>query len=269
MTEKYDSIIPAKKEIAIFRRKIISWFKKNKRIYPWRQTNDPFKILVAEMMLRRTKADQVVPVYEQFFKEFPDVDTLAGADQDVLEELLYPLGLKWRVPAFIMMAQEISEKYHSRVPDTRKELTSLPGVGEYVAGAVLSIAYGKNEWLVDSNIVRIFKRYFGINTSKEGRRDKHVIEIAKIYASGNDPRRATMGILDLTALICRPRKPLCEKCPLITGCHYASSQKLNRFPSTGGYPQRKSFMPRRADRFRSGRNSFHVRTVKLKGKMNN
>ncbi len=112
-------------------------------------------------------------------------------------------------------------------PASRKELTSLPGVGEYVAGAVLSIAYGRNEWLVDSNIVRIFKRYFGVNTSKEGRRDKHIIEIAKIYASGIDPGRATMGILDITALICRPGKPLCVNCPLIAGCHYLLSQKKN------------------------------------------
>lgn len=227
MTGKYNSIIPSQKEIAIFRRKIISWFKKSGRVYPWRQTKDPFRILIAEMMLRRTKADQVVPVYEQFFKEFPDVDTLAEASREVLEKILHPLGLKWRVPAFTGIAREIREKYHSRVPHTREELTSLPGVGEYVAGAVLSIAYGKKEWVVDSNIVRIFKRYFGITTSKEGRRDKHVIEIAKIYASGNDPAGAIMGILDITALICCPGRPRCEKCPLMAGCHYVLSRKKN------------------------------------------
>jgi len=91
----------------------------------------------------------------------------------------------------------------------------------------LSIAYGKKEWLVDSNIVRIFNRYFGIETSKEGRRDKHVIKIAKIYASGRDPGRATMGILDITALVCKPGKPYCEKCPLIDRCHYALSYKTD------------------------------------------
>jgi A/G-specific adenine glycosylase len=221
MVENYSLLIPSRKEIAIFRRRIISWYKKNGRFYPWRKEKDPFKVLVAEMMLRRTKADQVVPVYEKFCREFPDVDTLARAKQEAVEKILHPLGLKWRVPAFIMMAREVVEKYHSRIPDNREELISLPGVGDYVAGAVLSIAYGKNEWLVDSNIVRIFKRYFGIKTSKEGRRDKHVIEMAKIYVSGKDPGRATMGILDITALICKPRKPECEKCPLRIHCHYA------------------------------------------------
>jgi A/G-specific adenine glycosylase len=217
--------VPARKDISIFRRKIIGWYKKNGRAYPWRETDDPFRILIAEIMLRRTKADQVVPVYEHFLKEYPDVDSLAVAKQEVLEEILYPLGLKWRTPAFRMVAREVREKYQSSIPETREELTSLPGVGEYVAGAVLSIAYGKREWLVDSNIVRIFKRYFGIKTSKEGRRDKHVIEIAKIYASGRDPGKATMGILDMTALVCKPGKPDCERCPLIGHCHYALSQK--------------------------------------------
>lgn len=212
------------KDISKFRRKIIEWYKKNGRIYPWRKTKDPFRILIAEMMLRRTKADQVVPVYEQFFNEYPDVDSLAEAKQETLEKILYPLGLKWRIPAFRMIAREVREKYHSKIPETREELMSLPGVGEYVAGAVLSIAYGKKEWLVDSNIVRIFKRYFGIRTSKEGRRDKHVIEMAKMYASGKDPGRATMGILDITALVCKPGKPFCEKCPLREHCHYALSQ---------------------------------------------
>jgi len=227
MVENYSLLIPTRKEIAIFRRRIISWYKKNGRLYPWRKEKDPFKVLVAEMMLRRTKADQVVPVYEQFCREFPNVETLARATREDVENILRPLGLKWRVPAFTMMAREVVEKYHSRIPDNREGLISLPGVGEYVAGAVLSIAYGKNEWLVDSNIVRIFKRYFGIKTSKEGRRDKHVIEMAKIYVSGKEPGRATMGILDITALICKPRKPECEKCPLRIHCHYALYREEN------------------------------------------
>ena len=217
--------VPARKDIKIFRKKSIRWYRKNGRAYPWRETDDPFLILIAEMMVRRTKAEQVVSVYERFIKEYPNVDSLAEAKQEALEKILYPLGLKWRIPAFVMVAREVRAKYQSRIPETREELTSLPGVGEYVAGAVLSIAYGKKEWLVDSNIERILKRYFGIKTSKEGRRDKHVIEAAKIYASGKNPGRATMGILDITALVCKPRKPDCEKCPLIDCCHYAFFQK--------------------------------------------
>ena len=214
--------IPAKEDIHKFRSKIIVWFKKNARAYPWRKTHDPLKVLIAEMMLRRTKADQVKPVYDRLFSKYPDIESLSKADENKIEEILYPLGLKWRNPAFGLVAREIKERYCSKVPEKREELNNLPGVGDYVSGAVLSFAYGKKEWIVDSNIVRLFKRYFGIETSKEGRRDKHVIGISKIYASGKDPRTANLAILDFSAIICTPRKPNCEKCPLRKGCYYFS-----------------------------------------------
>ena len=214
--------------ISSFRNKILHWFAKNNRNYPWRETRDPFKVLIAEMMLRRTKADQVREVYERLFKRYPDVEALAKAKNKELEKILYHLGLKWRTPAFGLVARAVREKYHCKVPETREDLITLPGVGEYVAGAVLSIAYDKKEWIVDSNIVRLFRRYFGINTSKEGRRDKHVIEMAKIYASGRKPRKANLAILDFTALVCIPRSPNCSICPLTSSCYYYSLSEKRR-----------------------------------------
>lgn len=222
MRNQSSNKIPTRQDIRRFKDKIVSWLDKNMRSYPWRETRDPFKVLIAEMMLRRTKADQVKPVYEQLFSEYPDIEAMAEAEEDDIEKVLYPLGLKWRTPAFGLVARELREKYHCKVPETRKELTTLPGVGEYVAGAVLSLAYGKREWIVDSNIVRVFRRYFGVNTSKEGRRDRHVIEMAKIYSSGRKPREANLAILDFTALICTPKKPKCPVCSLVDSCSYYS-----------------------------------------------
>ena len=212
--------IPSGEDIRTFRNKIVRWFNTNKRNYPWRETHDPFRILIAEMMLRRTKADQVKMVYDKLFAEYSDLKAFAKAKNKKVGKILYPLGLKWRTPAFAMVVREITEKYQCKVPETREELKSLPGVGEYVAGAVLSVAYGKKEWIVDSNIVRLFRRYFGINTSKEGRRDKHVIEIAKMYISYKNPRKANLAILDFTALVCSPRNLKCKKCPLKKKCIY-------------------------------------------------
>ncbi len=206
------------------------WFNRHGRKYPWRETDDPFKVLIAEIMLRRTKADQVRMVYENLFKVYPDVRSLASAKSRDVERILYPLGLKWRTPAFVLVAKEIDKKYQGEVPVSRRELTSLPGVGDYVAGAVLSVVFRKKEWIVDSNIVRLFRRYFGIETSKEGRRDKHVIELAKLYASGQNPRKANLAILDISSLICKPFTPCCEKCPLNKGCYYSNYTKLG----TGG-----------------------------------
>jgi len=212
--------LPAAEDIRLFRSKVIRWFNKNKRKYPWRETHDPFKVLIAEMMLRRTKADQVKQVYDRLFAKYPSIETMAQARDEELEQILYPLGLKWRTPAFGLVAREVQAKYQCRIPEARKELTTLPGVGEYVAGAVLSVAYGKKEWMVDSNIVRLFRRYFGIKTSKEGRRDKHVVELAKAYVSGKDPRKANLALLDFAALMCLPRNPRCTQCPLSGTCHY-------------------------------------------------
>jgi len=220
MNEETRKQIPLPEDIRRFRTVLLRWFRRNGRSYPWRETRDPFRILIAEIMLRRTKADQVSYVYEKLFTEYPGARALAKADDKKLEQILYPLGLKWRSPVFARVAREIEEKYQGQVPAEREKLTALPGVGDYVAGAVLSMAYNKKEWIVDSNIVRLFRRYFGIKTTKEGRRDKHIIEMARIYASGRRPREANLAILDFSALVCAPVKPGCEICPLQKSCHY-------------------------------------------------
>lgn len=212
--------IPTKDSIQFLRQKLMHWFSKNQRRYPWRKTRDPFRILVAEIMLRRTKADQVKPVYKKFFKEFPDSTSIICADKKKLRKVLFPLGLKWRIPSFQLVARELHAKYNGKVPKSREELLVLSGVGDYVAGAVLSIAYNQKEWIVDSNVVRLFRRYFGAKTSKEGRRDKHIIEIARIFSSGRNPRKANLAILDFSALICVPRNPACRRCSLAASCYY-------------------------------------------------
>ena len=207
--------------ISSIRQRIICWYKKHGRLYPWRTTKDPFKVLVAEMMLRRTKADQVKPVFLAFFKTFPHLQLLAKAKKSRIEKILYPLGLHWRAPSFRQVARVLIRRHDCRVPDSRNLLIELPGVGDYVAGAVLSIAFGKKEWIVDSNIVRLYRRYFGITTSKDGRRDKSVIAISKSYCNARDPRTANLAILDLSALICTPSNPACHRCPIRRDCTYA------------------------------------------------
>jgi len=227
MTNNYFKNMPSKQEIYEFRNSILKWFENNKRDYPWRETDDPFRLLIAEIMLRRTNADQVKNVYIKFFKKYPDLYSVSKANEKDIEEILYPLGLKWRVPSIISVARQIQEKCDGNLPQTRSELINLPGVGDYVAGAVLSIAFNKNEWIVDSNIVRLFKRYFSIETSKEGRRDKQIIDIAKVYSSFNESREANLAILDFAALVCSPKNSNHNGCVLKTNCSYWISLGLN------------------------------------------
>ncbi|MBE0426602.1 MAG: DNA glycosylase [Nitrospirae bacterium] len=172
------------------------------------------------MMLQRTKADQVLPVYLNFFSNFKTPSDVASTNMKKLNSMLYPLGLRWRIKRFKEVSQSIVEKFRGKVPQTRGEISRLPGVGDYVAGIVLSIAFNKKEWIVDSNVARVFKRYFGIPTSKEGRRDKQVIDIARTYADCKYPKKANLALLDFAAIICTPRRPKHEQCPLSGNCHY-------------------------------------------------
>lgn len=220
MANEIAKYMPSVENIHLFRNKIIRWFSRNKRTYPWRETDDPFRVLIAELMLTRTKADQVRMVYTRLFEEYPDIKSLAEADDQKVQKILYPLGLKWRLPAIPLVARELRDRFQCRVPKAREELKTLTGVGEYVAGAVASIAYNKSEWIVDNNIVRLFRRYFGVRTSKEGRRDRHVKKMAEIYVSEGSPRQDNLALLDFTALICTPRNPPCHFCPLISTCCY-------------------------------------------------
>jgi len=212
--------VSSKASLISFRRQITRWFNRHGRTFLWRQNIDPFKVLIAEMMLRRTKAGQVETVFEELFEKYPDAQSLAQGNPKEMESILYHLGLHWRTPAFQEVARALVHDYCGKVPVTREELRNLPGVGEYVAGAVLSIAYNQKEWIVDSNIVRVFKRYFGVDTSKEGRRDRHIIGMAKAYVSTRSPRKANLAIIDFAALVCVPGKPKHEECPVRNSCDF-------------------------------------------------
>jgi len=160
------------------------------------------------------RADQVEKVYREFFTKFKKPSDAAIASSRTFRSTLLPLGLHWRIVNFRALARAIAATPGARVPRTRDELRSLPGVGDYVAGAVSSVAFNQREWIVDANVVRVFRRFFGIATSKEGRRDRHVIEMAKTYSDCRVPREANLAILDFAALICLPQKPLCRNCPI-------------------------------------------------------
>lgn len=218
-----DHIVPTRIQVGELRAKLLRWHRRHGRSYPWRETDCPFHLLLAEMMLQRTRADQVVPVYERFIARLPTPEAVATARMRDLRRALKPLGLAWRVANFKALGQELVKRFDSTVPSTHDGLASLPGVGDYIAGAVLTIGFERPSWIVDANVVRLYRRYFGIRTSSEGRRDQHVIEIAKLYALTRRPKAATLAILDHTALVCLPRAPRCNRCPLRRQCEYFSA----------------------------------------------
>jgi A/G-specific adenine glycosylase len=193
-----------------------------KRDFRWRHTKDPYEIMIAEFMLQRTKADQVVPVYANFLKKYPDIKSLSKADIEDIKKIIRPLGLHWRSAHFKKAAEYIIGEYNGNIPHTREELLEIPGVGDYVASVILTVAFSKNNSIVDSNIARVLNRYFGLDLTGETRRNKKIIELSnELFSHCNcEPKELLFAIIDFSALVCIPLKPKHEICPLKDDCKF-------------------------------------------------
>ena len=211
-----------------FVKRLLKWFAEHGRKYPWRETKDPYRVLVAEIMLQRTKSEQVADIYPKFMEKYPNPAALASASLKELERDLHPLGLRWRVSKIWNLGKALSEKYNGSVPDKKELLLSLPGVGEYVASAVMCFAYGKDVPIIDANVCRVVKRVFNLKPVGEARRNKKFI--GKIYdihrhVPPGKSAQFNWAILDFAASICMPRKPQCPKCPLNEICQYPQKSR--------------------------------------------
>lgn len=201
-----------------FRKSVLEWGKENLLNYPWRETRDPYKILIAEIMLHRTRAEQVVPVYKRFVDRFPDINSLRRADQAEIESILRPLGLKWRIRMLINLVRELEERYGLEIPDNYDDLVSLPGVSDYIASAVLCFAHNRPEPIIDTNTVRIVGRFFGISVNDSTRRKKSFRDFVQVLVPKSNPRLFNYSFIDLGKLVCKSRNPECSKCPLVAKC---------------------------------------------------
>lgn len=190
----------------------------NHRVFPWRSITNPYKIMIAEFMLHRTRADQVVPVYEAFIKKYPIIDLLATADEAKIRTVTEHLGLHWRSSHFIKAARYVIDNYGGEFPDNRKELLKIPGVGDYVAGAILTVCFNKPEHVVDSNIARFINRFYGLKLDGEIRRKKKIIEMAKKLFKTNEPGLFLFALLDFTNKVCKSHKPGCSNCIINDSC---------------------------------------------------
>lgn len=221
--------------ILLFRQTLLAWFRVNGRTFPWRREHDPFRILIAERMLHRTRADQVVPVYHHFLSRYPTVDAQAAADPEEVHNFLAPLGLAWRFDTFVPMARYLVAHHGGAVPDTLQALRRLPGVGTYTAEAVLCFAFGQRNAVVDTNTIRVAGRYLiGKAWTAD---DRKRVAVRASVNSLVDPEQAAASnhaMLDLGAMICVVKSPLCHRCPVAAGCAYHSVSEaptLSRLPS--------------------------------------
>jgi A/G-specific adenine glycosylase len=199
---------------------LLGFLKNVGRDFLWRHKITPYRIMIAEFMLQRTRAEQVEPVYKQFIKQYPTVISLSKAKTKEIAQYTKHLGIHWRAKYFITAVKFITKEYKGRIPSNREKLLAIPGVGEYVAGAILTVAFQKPEWVIDSNIARFFNRYHGLGLQGEIRRKKEIIELSKKFFNHKNPHKLLFGILDFTALVCKPINPLCNSCILRKNCEH-------------------------------------------------
>jgi A/G-specific adenine glycosylase len=217
---------PSTALLARTRRKLLGWFRRNGRGFSWREAKDDGYVhIVTEVLLQRTRAEVVAAFLPSFFERFPSWVSIAHARRDVLERRLVPLGL-WRRRALSLsgLARQLSE-HNWRWPSTRLELERMPAVGQYVASAVLLFVYRRPEPLLDTNMARVLERVFGQRVRADIRYDGWLQGLSRRLVNSRVPRSVNWAVLDLAALVCRPREPLCGCCPIADDCKAYRDQR--------------------------------------------
>jgi A/G-specific adenine glycosylase len=214
-----------------FREKLIAWFKSNKRDLPWRKTNNWYPVFLSEFLLQQTQVDQALPYYKKFLKQFPDILSLSKATEQEVLKLWAGLGYYSRARNMLKAAIRICDDFDGQFPESYIDAVSLPGIGDYTASAILSIAFDKLLPVVDGNVQRVITRIFAVpDDIRLGKTNKMIQEICTELLDPINPGNFNEGIMELGAVICIPKNPQCEKCPVSNHCTAYLSQSIQRFP---------------------------------------
>lgn len=218
-------------DIYQFQKQLISWYEQNKRDLPWRKDQDPYKVWVSEVMLQQTRVDTVIPYFERFMKLYPTIYDLAQADEQEVLKMWEGLGYYSRARNLHEAVQEVVEKYDGIVPSDGKKLEKLKGIGPYTKGAILSIAFHKAVAAVDGNVMRVLSRILLIFENITEYRTRTLFEkYANQLISKRNPGAFNQGLMELGALICKPRNPLCHKCPVRSFCKAYEEDMQEKLP---------------------------------------
>ena len=212
---------------------ITAWYRKNGRSLPWREDPTPYHVWISEIMLQQTRIEAVIPYYTRFLDAFPTVRDLAGCDDDRLMKLWEGLGYYSRARNLKKAAIAVAENHGGELPETAAELKKLPGIGDYTAGAVASIAHGQPEPAVDGNVMRVLSRLLcdGGDIADPAVKKRMTADLREIYPMGDESRCLTEGIMELGEVVCIPNgAPRCESCPLATVCRGHLTGTAENYP---------------------------------------
>lgn len=207
-----ESNFPEKK-ILQFGNKLINWYHQHKRDLPWRNTQNPYHILLSEVILQQTRVNQGMPYYHQFIDKYPTISDLANASEDEILRVWQGLGYYSRGRNLHATAKQIVEQFGGKVPETFQELIKLKGIGTYTAAAIASFAFHEPKAVVDGNVYRVISRYWGIEEDiSSGKGKKKFQEIATSLLPNTDSHNYNQSIMEFGAMHCTPKNPDCECC---------------------------------------------------------
>ena len=203
---------------------MLAWSRTHGRSFPWRERRDPYAILIGEVLLQRTRGENVAPVYDEFLGRWPEPANLARARESSIASVIRPLGLAKRAPMLRDLGRALVSRGSTQLTDPA-ELLSLPGVGPYTAHAVLVFAMDRTLPLVDWVIARVLRRYFGLKESRRPNADGELWALAARLARPSRARDLWLATLDFAAAVCRPT-PICAGCPLESSCAYVAPAEV-------------------------------------------
>lgn len=199
--------------------KLLPWYQQHQRSFPWRQNPDPYPVWVSEIMAQQTRLETVLPYYQRWMERFPNLPALAQASQHEVLNLWEGLGYYSRARNLHKAAKIIQQDFGGKLPEERKELEALPGIGRYTAGAIASIAFDKDEAVVDGNVKRVYARLFQVSEPVNTPAGEKIIwTLAETHLPKGQSGDYNQALMDLGATICLPRQPRCPECPLAADC---------------------------------------------------
>jgi A/G-specific adenine glycosylase len=202
-----------------FRTRLLAWYHENGRTLPWRETTEPYHILVSEIMLQQTQVDRVLPKYLEWLEKFPTIDALASASEEDVVRTWYPLGYNIRPRRLQSIARESVARYGSRLPEDEASLRAFKGIGEYTAGAVLSFAFRKRAAILDTNVARVLFRLFaGRGNPRAHAVKRQLWTLARALLPRQHVFDFNQALMDFGATVCTARKPQCVVCPMRRLC---------------------------------------------------
>jgi A/G-specific adenine glycosylase len=212
-------MIPAPAERRRFRQRLLTWYRRHGRDLPWRNTTDPYHILVSEIMLQQTQVDRVLPKYQSWIEKYPSLSALAAAPEQEVTSEWYPLGYNIRPRRLQSIARESVAKYGGRLPEDEETLRSFKGIGAYTSGAIRSFAFRQRAAILDTNVARVLYRVFiSQGDSKSHAMKKHLWAVSEALVPVRHVFDFNQALMDFGATVCVARNPRCLVCPMSKDC---------------------------------------------------